>query len=163
MTLKESDSLVPIKFLDTYEEFEHWTPFAYSTHSENNYLGSPAYSTSTFTMLCKLSITMSDILGCIYNEHSFNQSPQQLSKLIENLHSKLVSWRKSLPEHLNFHPAGKENIPPPHVLSLQYVESPRGGFVKTNNVVLCIMSWLYYCIARSLPMATFTTPAERYQ
>lgn len=163
MTLKESDSLVPIKFLDTYEEFEHWTPFAYSTHSVNNYLGSPAYSISTFTMLCKLSITMSDILGCIYNEHSFNQSPQQLSKLIENLHSKLVSWRKSLPEHLNFHPAGKENIPPPHVLSLQYVESPRGGFVKTDNVVLCIMSWLYYCIARSLPMATFTTPAERYQ
>ena len=127
--------------MDTYEEFEHWTPFAYSTHSKNDYCGSPAYSTSTFTMLCKLSITMSDILGCIYNEHSFSQSPQQLSKLIENLHSKLVSWKKSLPEHLDFHPPGTGlGIPPPHVLSLQYVDSSKNVPANTDLAVLCIMS-----------------------
>ncbi|CRK31805.1 hypothetical protein BN1708_016016, partial [Verticillium longisporum] len=65
VTIKESDTLVPIKFLDTYEEFEHWRPFAYSSQS-NDCPGSPAYSASTFTSLCRLSVAMSDILGCIY-------------------------------------------------------------------------------------------------
>ncbi|KAL7777138.1 hypothetical protein CFE70_007561 [Pyrenophora teres f. teres 0-1] len=51
ISIKESDTLVPIKFQDTYEELDHWTPFAYSTQSDATYLGSPAYSVSTFTHL----------------------------------------------------------------------------------------------------------------
>ncbi|KAI1337748.1 fungal-specific transcription factor domain-containing protein [Xylariaceae sp. FL0016] len=118
VTLKESDASVPIKFLDTYEEFEHWVPDAQSTQLDSGYPGSPAYSVSTFTMLAELSVTMSDILGCIYNEHSFDQSPEQLSKLVDGLHSKLTSWKSKLPNHLVFEPTKSSQIPPPHVLSL---------------------------------------------
>ncbi|KAH7307982.1 fungal-specific transcription factor domain-containing protein [Stachybotrys elegans] len=117
VTLKESDTLVPIKFLDTYEEFEHWTPFAYSTQSVS-YPGSPAYSVSTFTSLCRLAVVMSDILGSIYTERSFSESAVKLSAVLESLNSKLADWKSNLPRHLNFDPKEFTKVPPPHVLSL---------------------------------------------
>ncbi|KAK2729555.1 fungal specific transcription factor domain-containing protein [Colletotrichum kahawae] len=116
-SLKESDTLVPIKFLDTFEEFENWTPFAYSAQN-NNYPGSPAYSVSTFTHLCRLSVVMSDILSCIYTERAFDKSPQELSTMLENLSSKLAAWKDALPAHLIFDPKSNARVPPPHVLSL---------------------------------------------
>ncbi|KAI8210946.1 putative transcriptional regulatory protein [Colletotrichum sp. SAR 10_86] len=117
-SLKESDTLVPIKFLDTFEEFENWAPFAYSAQN-NSYPGSPAYSVSTFTHLCRLSVVMSDILSCIYTERAFDKSPQELSTMLENLSSKLAAWKDALPTHLIFDPKSNTKVPPPHVLSLQ--------------------------------------------
>ncbi|KND89434.1 Nitrogen assimilation transcription factor nirA [Tolypocladium ophioglossoides CBS 100239] len=119
VSLKECDALVPIKFLDSYEELEHWQPFAYST-SAPDYPGSPAYSTSTFTFLCKLSLVMSDILSCIYTERSFDQSPAQLASMLEKLQQKLCAWQESLPGHLHFDPTKLQGtaFPPPHVFSL---------------------------------------------
>ncbi|KAK6074684.1 fungal specific transcription factor domain-containing protein [Seiridium cupressi] len=117
-TLKESDTLVPIKFLDTYEELENWSPFAYSTQS-HTYSGSPAFSISTFKSLCSLSVVMSDILSTIYAERSFDQSPPNLSRMLEKLDNKLTSWRESLAPHLGFDATKDRNaVPPPHVLSL---------------------------------------------
>lgn len=119
VSIKESDTLVPIKFLDSYEEFEQWAPFAYSAQSDV-YLGSPAYSISTFRQLCQLSIILGDILSSIYTERSFDASPGDLSIKLQNLHQKLTSWRENLPSHLLFDTKSKtSNIPPPHVLSLQ--------------------------------------------
>jgi hypothetical protein len=114
--------VVPIKFLDSYEELEHWQPFAYSTSSPG-YLGSPAYSTSTFTYLCRLSLTMSDILSSIYTERSHDQSPAELACMLDKLQLKLDGWWDSLPAHLRFSPVEKQtqSFPPPHVFSLQYV------------------------------------------
>lgn len=122
VSLKETDALVPIRFLDTYEELEYWQPFAYSTVAgAPNYPGSPAYSNSTFTHLCKLSIVMSDILSCIYTERSFDQSPTDLANMLEKLHAKVEGWRTALPQHLQFDPARSQGsrLPPPHVFSLQ--------------------------------------------
>ncbi|KAI4598747.1 hypothetical protein KJ359_002639 [Pestalotiopsis sp. 9143b] len=117
-TIKESDTLVPIKFLDTYEELENWIPFAYSTQSRI-YPGSPAYSVSTFKTLCTLSVVMSDVLSTIYAERSFEQSPMALANMLEKLQARLESWRQSLPDHLNLDAANPgSTIPPPHVLSL---------------------------------------------
>ncbi|KAF6824837.1 fungal specific transcription factor domain-containing protein [Colletotrichum musicola] len=116
-SLKESDTLVPIKFLDTFEEFENWTPFAYSAQN-NSYPGSPAYSVSTFTSLCRLSVVMSDILSCIYTERAFDKSPQELTTMLENLSSKLAAWKHALPGHLIFDPESDARVPPPHALSL---------------------------------------------
>ena len=114
---------MPIKFLDTFEEFEYWTPFAY-TPQPSSYPGSAAHSVSTFTHLCKLSVAMSDILSNIYTERSFNGSPEDLSKILQNLHSKLTAWREALPTHLAVDSDGSRSThpppcPPPHVLSLQ--------------------------------------------
>ncbi|KZL68461.1 fungal specific transcription factor domain-containing protein [Colletotrichum incanum] len=116
-SLKESDTLVPIKFLDTFEEFENWKPFAYSTDA-TRYPGSPAYSVSTFTCLCRLSVVMSDILSCIYTERAFDKSATELSTMLENLSSKLAAWKDALPLHLVFDPKSSDRVPPPHVLSL---------------------------------------------
>ncbi|KAK7186024.1 fungal specific transcription factor domain-containing protein [Paraphaeosphaeria sporulosa] len=117
VSIKESDTLVPIKFLDSYEELEQWAPFAYSAQS-SAYLGSPAYSVSTFRQLCMLSIILEDILSSIYTERSHVTSPGDLSSKLQNIHEKLTSWRSSLPTHLAFDTAKTSAIPPPHVLSL---------------------------------------------
>ncbi|CCF38518.1 fungal specific transcription factor [Colletotrichum higginsianum] len=116
-SLKESDTLVPIKFLDTFEEFENWKPFAYSTDA-TSYPGSPAFSVSTFTYLCRLSVVMSDILSCIYTERAFDKSATELSTMLESLSSKLAAWKEALPTHLVFDPKNDDQVPPPHVLSL---------------------------------------------
>ncbi|GJN71066.1 hypothetical protein PLICBS_005128 [Purpureocillium lilacinum] len=121
VSLKENDALVPIKFLDSYEELEHWQPFAYST-AATDYPGSPAYSISTFTFLCKLSLVMSDILSCIYTERSSSQTPTELSTMLGRLQRRLCAWKSSLPVHLQFDPSRPPSdakaFPPPHVFSL---------------------------------------------
>lgn len=113
---------MPIKFLDTFEELEHWQPFAYST-SAPDYPGSPAYSISTFTSLCKLSIAMSDILSSIYTERSFDRSSSDLASMLNKLQLRLDRWRDSLPSHIQFDLAKPQNktLPPPQGFSLQYV------------------------------------------
>ncbi|KAL5118714.1 hypothetical protein ACEQ8H_003391 [Pleosporales sp. CAS-2024a] len=118
VSIKEADTLVPIKFQDTYEELEHWAPFAYSTQSSAAYLGSPAYSISTFRSLCQLSLVLSDILSTIYTERSFDSSPGELSSKLESIHLKLTTWRRELPEHLAVDVKKLPITPPPHVLSL---------------------------------------------
>ncbi|KAL4799708.1 PrpF protein-domain-containing protein [Aspergillus venezuelensis] len=120
VSLKETDALVPIKFLDTYEELEHWQPFAYS-NCASNYPGIPAYSTSTFASLCKLSLIMSDILSCIYTKRSFNQNPNELANKLEDFQLRLDQWEVLLPDQLQFHSAISQSVtfPPPHVFSLQ--------------------------------------------
>ena len=104
--------------MDTYEEFEHWKPFAYNTQSKN-YPGSPAYSVSTFTSMCRLSVTMSDILSCMYTERTSNQSAAELTEMLDNLNSKLAAWKDALPAHLVFDPNKSTQNPPPHVINLQ--------------------------------------------
>ncbi|CAF3430493.1 unnamed protein product [Fusarium graminearum] len=119
VTLKEADAMVPIKFVDTYSELEFWQPFAYST-SKNDYTGSPAYSISTFTALCKLSIVMSDIMSCIYTVRTTDQNPGELSTMLDKLQRKLREWQDGLPDHLKPEAASQPGaeVPPPHVLSL---------------------------------------------
>ena len=119
VSIKESDTLVPIKFQDTYEELEHWTPFAYSTQSSTPYGGSPAYSISTFRCLCQLSVILGDILSIFFTERTFDSSPGELSSKLESIHLKLTTWRKQLPEHLAVDVKKAPVTPPPHVLSLQ--------------------------------------------
>ncbi|KAF7548541.1 hypothetical protein G7Z17_g6992 [Cylindrodendrum hubeiense] len=139
VSLKDTDALVPIRFLDTYEELEHWRPFAYST-SAPDYPGSPAYSTSTFTFLCKLSITMSDILSCIYTERSFDQSPAELASMLDKLQLKLDKWHGSLPSHLQFDPAKSHTatFPPPHVFSLQIAGKRGPRSIAHANLITCL-------------------------
>ncbi|KAG5977143.1 hypothetical protein E4U55_007026 [Claviceps digitariae] len=119
-SLRDADVLVPIKFLDTYEELEYWQPFAYSSRP-SDHPGSPAYSVSTFAALCKLSLAMSDILSSIYTERSVDQTPATLSSTLENLQCKLDEWKSALPEHIQLDKTGPDDLmafSPPHVFSL---------------------------------------------
>jgi hypothetical protein len=119
VTIKESDTLVPIKFLDTFEEFEHWAPFAHPTHTNTTYPGSPAYSISTFKHLCQLSVILGDILSNIYTERNFEKSSGELSSKLESIHLKLTTWHSLLPAHLAVDLKKDIPAPPPHILSLQ--------------------------------------------
>ncbi|CAI6099432.1 unnamed protein product [Clonostachys chloroleuca] len=117
VTLKESDTLVPIKFLDTYEELEYWKPFAFPSQS-HSYKGSPTYSISTFTALCRLSIIMSDILSLIYTERSSDKAAEDLLEMQKSLHIRLLTWKNSLASHLVWDSSGDGDVPPPNIFSL---------------------------------------------
>jgi hypothetical protein len=116
-SLQEIETSVPITFMDHYEELEHWTPFAYG--ETQSHPGSPAYSVSTFTELCKLSLIMNRILNRVYGERSSKRRRDELADDLKSLHADLEQWKTDLPPHLNYDPSQPSNpIPPPHVLSL---------------------------------------------
>ncbi|KAJ5658366.1 uncharacterized protein N7484_002015 [Penicillium longicatenatum] len=115
-SLQDFDTKVSITFLDQYEELEHWQPFAYT--NVQSYPGSPAYSVSTFTELCKLSLILNGILNKVYSERSSNRSPQELITTLNALNEQLKDWHDALPEHLRFGIPTTQVTPPPHVLSL---------------------------------------------
>ncbi|KAI6794416.1 hypothetical protein KC360_g7708 [Hortaea werneckii] len=118
-TLQHAACQVPISFNDTYEELEHWLPFAYT--STPSYTGSPAYSVSTFTELCKLCIILNSVLDKVYREKASDEQPSRLVDDLHSLESELETWSNSLPPHLVFNAQQSEptsTTPPPHVLSL---------------------------------------------
>lgn len=110
---------MPITFLDTYEELEHWQPFAYS--SAPNYGGSPGYSVSTFSEVCRLCIILNGVLNQVYNARGEGDRSKQLLQDLETLERDLNAWSEALPEHLKIaSEPGAPSVatPPPHVLSL---------------------------------------------
>ncbi|KAJ5757435.1 uncharacterized protein N7511_006129 [Penicillium nucicola] len=117
-SLQEFDTKVSLTLLDHYEELEHWQPFAYT--DVQSYTGSPAYSVSTFTQLCKLSLILNSILNKVYSERSSNRSSQELVTTLQSLDAQLKAWHDEIPEHLRFGPPSSTTqiTPPPHVLSL---------------------------------------------
>lgn len=117
--LQEADCHVPIKFLDEYEELEHWQPFAYASPSEHN--GSPCYNVSTFSELCKLSIILNQVVNTMYGERRKSRSLSHRTKDLESLDKALLDWKADLPVHLkNALACGPETpVPPPHALSLR--------------------------------------------
>lgn len=116
VSIQEFDTKVSLTLLDHYEELEHWQPFAYT--DVQSYPGSPAYSVSTFTQLCKLSLILNCILNKVYSERSSNRSSQELVTTLKALDTQLKTWHDELPEHLCFGPSTTQTTPPPHVLSL---------------------------------------------
>jgi hypothetical protein len=115
-SLQDFDTKVSLSFLDHYEELEHWQPFAYS--DAQPYPGSPAYSVSTFTELCKLSLILNGILNKVYSERSSNRTPQELMTTLSSLDAQLRNWQQGLPRHLQFSNSTIQTTPPPHVISL---------------------------------------------
>lgn len=115
-SLQDFDTKVSLSFLDHYEELENWQPFAYS--DVQSYPGSPAYSVSTFTELCKLSLILNGILNKVYSERSSTKSSHELIATLATLDGQLQSWQQELPDHLQFNNNVHKTTPPPHVFSL---------------------------------------------
>lgn len=115
-SLQDFDTKVSLTFLDYYEELEDWHPFAYS--DAQSYPGSPAYSVSTFTELCKLCRILNGILNKVYSERSPNRSAQDLVATLSSLDNQLKDWEENLPCHLHFTSGTSQPMPPPHVLSV---------------------------------------------
>ena len=115
-SLQDFDTKVSLSILDNDEELEEWQPFAYP--DVESYPGSPAYSVSTFTQLCKLSLILNGILNKVYSERSSARSPDELLATLESLDLQLKSWHDAIPDHLRFNPSISNTTPPPHVVSL---------------------------------------------
>ena len=121
-SIQDFDTRVPLIFSDKYEELESWTPFAFS-ESAKNYPGSPAYSVSTFTELCKLCVIMNKIINKVYAEKSAKKESSELWNDRETLQKELEKWSSELPDHLVYSTVQVDKgvtVPPPHVISLQY-------------------------------------------
>lgn len=119
-TLRARGEHVPIKFSDTYEELEHWSPFAYTI--ETSYPGSPSYSVSTFQELCKLCIILHDVLDIMYGDGIEKRSTENVIQDNDALERRIQEWMKSLPDHLRLCDSNGNtgnSLPPPHVFSLQ--------------------------------------------
>ncbi|KAI4744933.1 hypothetical protein E4T50_04699 [Aureobasidium sp. EXF-12298] len=120
-SLRAIDGQVPIKFMDTYEELEQWHPFAYA--SGPSYPGSPSYSVSTFQQLCKLCMILQQILDRTYCEREQKRSTQDLVQDLQDIEKQLQHWMIELPEHLRIdinNDGSNQQLPPPHVFSLQW-------------------------------------------
>ncbi|KAH7324009.1 fungal-specific transcription factor domain-containing protein [Rhexocercosporidium sp. MPI-PUGE-AT-0058] len=155
VSIQEADIRVPILFQDQYEELEEWQPFAYP--ETQRYHGSPAYSISTFTELCKLSVIMNAILTNVYGVKSAKRAPEQLADDLERMHLDLEKWRDALPEHLVFDPLIRGAVvPPPHVLSLH----------SMFNVLLILLHRPFvseghlHSTSRSIPANSFVICAQ---
>ncbi|KAK4143445.1 fungal-specific transcription factor domain-containing protein [Dichotomopilus funicola] len=119
-SLQDHHTHVPVLFNDKFEELEHWKPFAYNDYA-GNYPGSPAYSVSTFSELCRLCVIMNRIINKVYAEKSARKGSAKLCAARETLGKQLEEWREGLPKHLVYSSIskGKKAVPPPHVISLQ--------------------------------------------
>ncbi|CZT52600.1 related to pathway-specific regulatory protein nit-4 [Rhynchosporium secalis] len=155
VSIQEVDVRTPILFQDQYEELEHWQPFAYPENQK--YQGSPAYSVSTFTELCKLSVIMNSILNIVYGVKSTKMAPELLAGDLERMHQELESWKTALPEHLAFDPSiAEQAVPPPHVLSLH----------SMFNVLLVLLHRPFvseghlHSTSRSIPTNSFVICAQ---
>lgn len=119
-SLRAVDCQVPLIFLDTYEELEHWSPFAF-TNATITFSGSPSYSVSTFTQLCKLCIILHDVIDIMYCERKTGHDAESLVKGIQTIEPRMQDWMKMLPSHLRLDPSSSGNPQttlPPHVFSL---------------------------------------------
>lgn len=119
-SLRALEGSVPIVFLDTYEELEQWTPWAYT--SGTSYPGSPSYSVSTFKEFCKLCIILHDVLDRMYCEGKEKRSTEGLIQDLDTLEMRMHDWRTNLPAHLTIDVSennSSKHVPPPHVFSLQ--------------------------------------------
>lgn len=121
--LHESDTNLPMAFMDKHEELELFSPLSYTENSNSPV--SPVYSISIFKELCKLSIILDKILLSNYAENSGSRDPVAWIKERDLLHSALENWRHAFPQHLDVETAVSTNkdLPLPHILSLLYVSS----------------------------------------
>lgn len=111
-------------FLDEYEELELFNSAGYSEVART--IDLPTHSGSTFVHLCRLSTIADRILASLYTEESLRRDNDELYKTSLALHSQLIQWQESSPEHLKIHFDSKTTVDTmalPHTLSLMLVSA----------------------------------------
>ncbi|OJJ68405.1 hypothetical protein ASPBRDRAFT_67979 [Aspergillus brasiliensis CBS 101740] len=120
--LHQSDSNVPLEFLDSYEELEEWKPYIdpqTQLHDPGGpiYRSRPSYALSTFQCLLQLSLITETIITAFYSTRSAQSSEHALLQSRQRVKAQLDHWRHSLPAHLLFDP-NRDETPPPHQMTL---------------------------------------------
>lgn len=114
VSFDEEQMHVSHHFLDTYEEQELWTPYAFP--GLHKYPGAPARAISTFSSLCSLSVIMGRIITHIYADRATSGRP---ADLLFTFSASLDRWNASMPKSIQYEPSSTDTTPPPHILSLQ--------------------------------------------
>ncbi|KAK3077079.1 hypothetical protein LTS18_011258 [Coniosporium uncinatum] len=137
VSLQERDMQVPIEFMDDYEELEQWVPIEplnYTTPEcpAPQHPGAVAYSVTTFSAFCRLSVIMNRIFNTVYAETAFQKHDDdgesggsRSMDLLVNLSGDLSTWYSSLEPPVKYQPWSLpaplllEQTPCPTILSLQ--------------------------------------------
>jgi hypothetical protein len=103
VSMQMRDSNVSLKFMDTMEELELWSPYIdpESQAPPPPYSSMPIYSVSTFRQFCLLAKLMTRVLNRFYYVGA-RASNAQAS--LQSLDEGLVSWYQYLPNFLMFKP-----------------------------------------------------------
>ncbi|KAF4120593.1 Pfam:BB1 [Geosmithia morbida] len=121
--LRETDSCVPIRFLDEYQELEPFHASGRSRFPTEQQLSRPSYSLSTFEQQCRLSI-ITDRMLSLYAEAMPKPAAHELMASAEALHAQLKRWKSGMPVHLLIRledPTASTILP--HTLSLMQVST----------------------------------------
>ncbi|KAE8140827.1 fungal-specific transcription factor domain-containing protein [Aspergillus pseudotamarii] len=115
--LRETDSAIPLSFLDEYEEYDLFDPASYG--DSIGLPPVPAHSVSILKRYCSLSSIMSRILDTLYTERSTSRDPVILFECSTSLNHKLQSWYEELTSGLTSRTTGSSiAIASPHILAL---------------------------------------------
>ncbi|KAE8421371.1 fungal-specific transcription factor domain-containing protein [Aspergillus pseudocaelatus] len=115
--LRETDSAIPLSFLDEYEEYDLFDPASYG--DSIGLPPAPAHSVSILKRYCSLSSIMSRILDTLYTERSTSRDPVILFECSTSLKHKLQSWHDELTSGLTSGTTGSSTaITSPHILAL---------------------------------------------
>lgn len=121
VAMQMRDSNVSLKFMDTMEELELWSPYIdpQSPTSPRPYSPRPIHSLSTFRQFCLLAKLMTRVLNRFYYVGA-RASNAQAS--LQSLDEGLLSWYENLPNYLTCQPWS--------------VNAPIANQVATPNVML---------------------------
>ncbi|KAH8805191.1 fungal-specific transcription factor domain-containing protein [Xylogone sp. PMI_703] len=115
--LRETDTELPLSFLDNYEELELFTLLSYTDRQD--YPSLPSYAMTSFIEACKLSVILDKILLGIYSEKSKSRTADELYHDSRSLHTELTNWREALPHSVDpFHLERTNSTPLPNMLAL---------------------------------------------
>lgn len=119
--IHESDTHVPKKFLDVYEEGKIWKPFP--DHQGSRPLSiMTTNSISSFTNMCVLAEICGDIMTSFYAVQAKREPRAALHASRAKIRTRLAEWGQNLPEAIKFAPwevEGKERTVPIHIIVLQ--------------------------------------------
>jgi hypothetical protein len=120
-TLQHSSVSPPQVMFDDSADTELWVPFGLLQTGEQQYQATPAYSTSCFTQVCKLSVTFNEILTHMYDPIQPN-TYAQMQECLKKQGPAMREWWEQLPPHLRIDTADMPTVAPPsHIVTLKYV------------------------------------------
>lgn len=109
-------NLLPV---DDSAETEAWIPFGVPCQGDWEYPPSPAYSTSCFTQMCRLSITFNEILVHMYDPVKTN-TQAEMEACLEKEGPALRRWWDELPGPLRIDTGCPPPVAPPsHIVTLK--------------------------------------------
>lgn len=105
--------------VDDSAETEAWAPFGAPRQGDWEYPPSPAYSTSCFTQMCRLSIIFNEILVHMYDPVKIN-TQAETEACVEKEGPALRQWWGNLPSPLKIDTGHPPPVAPPsHIVTLK--------------------------------------------